>query len=88
MLEKNFTVISDTGIHARPATQLVQTAGRFSSDIQMEYKGRKVNLKSIMGVMALAVGKGGEIKIIIEGNDEQAAMEELQDMLQREGLAE
>ncbi|MDQ0270678.1 phosphocarrier protein HPr [Cytobacillus purgationiresistens] len=88
MIEKEFTVISDTGIHARPATQLVQAAGRFTSDVQLEYKGRKVNLKSIMGVMSLAVGKGANIKISTEGNDQEAAMEHLQQMLSKEGLAE
>lgn len=88
MIEKKFTVTSPTGIHARPATQLVQTASRFTSDIQLAYKERKVNLKSIMGVMALAAGKGAEITIIVDGNDEEAAIEQLETMLKREGLAE
>ncbi|ASV66135.1 phosphocarrier protein HPr [Cytobacillus sp. FSL W7-1323] len=88
MIEKKFIVTSPTGIHARPATQLVQTASRFTSDIQLEYKERKVNLKSIMGVMALAAGKGAEITIIVDGNDEEAAIEQLATMLKEEGLAE
>ncbi|MBD7936918.1 MULTISPECIES: phosphocarrier protein HPr [Cytobacillus] len=88
MIEKKFIVTSPTGIHARPATQLVQTASRFTSDIQLEYKERKVNLKSIMGVMALAAGKGAEITIIVDGNDEEAAIDQLATMLKEEGLAE
>ena len=51
MEKKEYHVIAETGIHARPATLLVQTASKYSSDIQLEYKGKSVNLKSIMGVM-------------------------------------
>lgn len=53
MAQKQFKVIADTGIHARPATLLVQTASKFDSEIQLEYNGKQVNLKSIMGVMSL-----------------------------------
>lgn len=88
MVEKQFTVISATGIHARPATLLVQTASRFVSDIDLEYKDKKVNLKSIMGVMSLGIGKGAEIKIMIEGNDENEALTALQELMEKEGLAE
>ncbi|MBB6443659.1 phosphocarrier protein HPr [Bacillus benzoevorans] len=88
MVEKQFTVISDTGIHARPATLLVQTASRFVSDIDLEYKDKKVNLKSIMGVMSLGIGKGAEIKIMIDGNDENEALTALQELMVKEGLAE
>lgn len=87
MVEKEFTVISDTGIHARPATLLVQTASRFISDIDLEYKDKKVNLKSIMGVMSLGIGKGADIKIIIDGNDEQEALQALQEVMEKEQLA-
>lgn len=88
MVEKQFKVISDTGIHARPATLLVQTASRFVSDIYLEYKDKKVNLKSIMGVMSLGIGKGAEINIMIDGNDENEALAALQELMVREGLAE
>lgn len=57
MAEKQFKVTADTGIHARPATLLVQTASKFDSDIQLQYKDKKVNLKSIMGVMSLESAK-------------------------------
>ncbi|MFE8703546.1 phosphocarrier protein HPr [Cytobacillus sp. FJAT-54145] len=88
MVEKQFKVIADTGIHARPATLLVQAAGKFDSDIHLEYKEKKVNLKSIMGVMSLGVGQGADIKIIAEGSDEQEALKSLEETLTKEGLAE
>ena len=58
MASKDFHIVAETGIHARPATLLVQTASKFASDITLEYKGKAVNLKSIMGVMSLGVGQG------------------------------
>ncbi|MDP4103565.1 MAG: phosphocarrier protein HPr [Bacillota bacterium] len=88
MAEKLFKVTSDTGIHARPATLLVQTASRFNSDINLEYKGKKVNLKSIMGVMSLGIGQGAEIKISAEGSDADDALASLSETLSKEGLAE
>ena len=66
MVEKQFKVISDTGIHARPATLLIQTASRFVADIDLKYKNKKVNLKSIMGVMSLGIGKDAEINIMVD----------------------
>ena len=88
LVEKQFTVIADTGIHARPATLLVQTASRFVADIDLEYKDKKVNMKSIMGVMSLGIGKGAEINIMVDGNDEQEALTALQQLMEKEGLAE
>ncbi|MCM3767412.1 MULTISPECIES: phosphocarrier protein HPr [Bacillaceae] len=87
MAEKQFTVIADTGIHARPATLLVQTASRFDSDINLEYKGKTVNLKSIMGVMSLGIGKGADIKITAEGGDAEEALTGLEELMKKEGLA-
>ncbi|MCM3568171.1 phosphocarrier protein HPr [Neobacillus mesonae] len=87
MAEKQFTVIDETGIHARPATLLVQAAGKFNSDINLEYKGKSVNLKSIMGVMSLGIPVGAEIKITAEGNDAEAALNALAETMAKEGLA-
>lgn len=75
METKNFTITAESGVHARPATLLVNKAGQYSSDIQITYKDKKVNLKSIMGVMSLGIPKGAEIEIIAEGNDEDEAIE-------------
>jgi phosphocarrier protein HPr len=88
MVEKSFKVTAETGIHARPATLLVQTASKFDSEIHLEYKDKKVNLKSIMGVMSLGVGQGADIKIIAEGSDEADAINSLDETLKKEGLAE
>ena len=87
MEERKFKIVSETGIHARPATLLVQAAGRFDSEITLEYKGRSVNLKSIMGVMSLGVGKGAEITITAAGSDENDAINTLTEAMSREGLA-
>ena len=88
MEQKTFKVVADTGIHARPATLLVQAAGKFESDISLEYNGKKVNLKSIMGVMSLGIGQGAEITISAEGSDATDAISALTETLSKEGLAE
>lgn len=87
MIEKQYEVIVKTGIHARPATVIVQTASKFDSDIQIEYKGKKVNLKSIMGVMSLGIGQGAEIKIFVHGSDELEAIKTIEETFTKEGLA-
>ena len=88
MEKKDFNIIADTGIHARPATLLVQAASRFNSDINIEYKGKSVNLKSIMGVMSLGVGQGADVTIAIDGEDEVEAMEAITQTMKEQGLAE
>lgn len=87
MQQKTFTITNDTGIHARPATQLVNKAGQFSSDITLEYNDKSVNLKSIMGVMSLGVGKGAEVSVKVEGGDEEEAMQAIEEVI-KEGLGE
>ena len=86
MEKKDFHVIAETGIHARPATLLVQAASKFNSDITLEYQGKSVNLKSIMGVMSLGVGQNADITISAEGGDEAIAA--IADTMAKEGLAE
>lgn len=88
MAEKSFLIIDETGIHARPATILVQTATKFESDIELENNGKKVNLKSIMGVMSLGVGRGAEVTIYADGKDEAEALEAISETLSNEGLTE
>ncbi|MFD1851203.1 phosphocarrier protein HPr [Oceanobacillus bengalensis] len=77
MKSQTFTITAESGVHARPATLLVNKAGQFQSDVNINYKGKNVNLKSIMGVMSLGIPKGGEIEISTEGNDEDEALEAL-----------
>ncbi len=88
MEKKDFNVTAETGIHARPATLLVQTASKFNSDINLEYKGKSVNLKSIMGVMSLGVGQGSDVTISVDGADESDAMAAIVETMKKEGLSE
>lgn len=74
MAEKNFTITADTGVHARPATLLVNKAGQYESDVEVSYNDKKVNLKSIMGVMSLGIPKGAEITVTATGGDEEEAI--------------
>ncbi|MFC0470946.1 phosphocarrier protein HPr [Halalkalibacter kiskunsagensis] len=87
MAEKTFTIIDKTGIHARPATLLVKTAGRFNGEVNLEYKEKSVNLKSIMGVMSLGIPEGAQIKIVTTGSDENEALEAITETLEKQGLA-
>ncbi|CAJ1227126.1 MULTISPECIES: phosphocarrier protein HPr [Lactiplantibacillus] len=88
MEKKEFHVIADTGIHARPATLLVQSASKFNSEITLQYQDKSVNLKSIMGVMSLGVGKDADVTISAEGADEADAIAALAETMKKEGLSE
>ena len=85
-MEKTLLIIAEYGIHARPATRLVNVAMRYESQIFMESLGKRVNLKSILGVMSLGVYRGEQIKIIINGKDQEKAMQGLGEFLIAEGL--
>lgn len=87
MAEKTFTVIDSAGIHARPATVLVSTASKFKSEVSLAYKEKQVNLKSIMGVMSLGIPSGADITIKAEGEDADAVIQSLEEVLKKEGLA-
>ncbi|MBM7661525.1 catabolite repression HPr-like protein [Bacillus mesophilus] len=78
MVEKKVEVKLKSGLQARPAAMFVQEANRFVSEIFLEKDGKKVNAKSIMGLMSLAVGSGAEVVLSAVGNDEQAALEALE----------
>lgn len=77
MVEQNVVVRLETGLHARPAARFVQEANQYQSDIYIVKGNKKVNAKSIMGVMSLAVSQGTEITIIADGSDEEKAVEAL-----------
>lgn len=87
-MEKTFKVTADSGIHARPATVLVNAASKFKADINLEYNGRTVNLKSIMGVMSLGIAQGADIKITVAGDDAEAALTAITETMKNEGLGE
>lgn len=88
MITKQFTITADVGLHARPATKLVQKASRYSSQIELEYNNKKVNVKSIMGVMSLGIAQGATFTLIIDGHDEKEAMEGIEALFTDERIAE
>jgi phosphocarrier protein len=85
-MEKKFLITSEYGIHARPATRLVNLAMSFQSEIELQAMGKTVNLKSIMGLMSLGIYKGEEVTIKAEGADEEKAIALLSDFMISEGL--
>jgi phosphocarrier protein len=80
-LNRNIEIINKLGLHARAAAQFVQLASSFSSHIEIEKDNRRVNAKSIMGVMMLAAGKGSEIILYTEGEDEEESMKQLEQLI-------
>jgi phosphocarrier protein HPr len=74
MPKTSTTIINRLGLHARASAKLTKLAGSFDCDIFMTRAGRRVNAKSIMGVMMLAAGKGAEVEIETQGVDEERAM--------------
>jgi catabolite repression HPr-like protein len=83
MVEKKVTVQLKSGLQARPAALFVQEANRFSSDVFVEKEGKKVNAKSIMGIMSLAVGSGSELMLAVDGPDEEEAIEALAEFVSK-----
>jgi phosphocarrier protein HPr len=77
MIRTTVTISNRLGLHARASAKLTKLAGTFESDVYMSRNGRRVNAKSIMGVMMLAAGLGSEVEIETEGADEQQAMDAL-----------
>lgn len=77
MVEKSVTIQLESGLQARPAAQFVQEANRFQSHIILEKDGKQVNAKSIMGLMSLAITQGETVKLMIEGDDAEMAMNHL-----------
>jgi phosphocarrier protein len=75
MISRDFTISNKLGLHARPSAQLTQTASRFASDIHITRNGRRVNAKSIMGVMMLAAGQGSTVTVDAQGEDAEAALQ-------------
>jgi len=74
MLQQEVEIINKLGLHARASAKLTQVAGRFKSNVWVSRNGRRVNAKSIMGVMMLAAAKGSTLVVETEGPDEQEAL--------------
>lgn len=84
----SFVVADPVGLHARPATILVNQASKFTSDIKLVYGGKEVNLKSIMGVMSLGVPTKAEVEIIAEGEDEVEVIASIAKVIKEQKVAE
>ncbi len=78
MRQREVEIINKLGLHARASAKLTQTAGRFTSDIWLTRNGRRVNAKSIMGVMMLAAAKGSTVILETDGPDEEQALRALE----------
>ena len=77
MISKELEIINKLGLHARASTKLTQAAGKFASEVWITRNGRRVNAKSIMGVMMLAAAKGSIVTLEANGADEVAAVDTL-----------
>ncbi|WP_142828858.1 HPr family phosphocarrier protein [Planococcus soli] len=84
MVEKQVIVLLKTGLQARQAALFVQEANRYSADVYLEKDNKKVNAKSIMGIMSLAISKGTEVKISADGLDEEKAVNSLSEIIEQE----
>ena len=82
MIAKEVSVKNASGLHARPATLLVKKASSFKSDVSIEYNGKKANVKSLIGVLSLAVTRDALIKVVASGDDEALAVEEIVKLVQ------
>ena len=81
MITKQITIKIPTGLEARPIALLVQVASQYESSIYVESEEKKVNAKSIMGMMSLAIAAGEPVTVIADGADEEAAMENIEKYL-------
>lgn len=81
MIRSTITISNKLGLHARASAKLTKLAGSFPCEIHMSRNGRRINAKSIMGVMMLAAGMGSEVELETEGSNEQAAMEALRALI-------
>lgn len=80
-MEKSITVFDEKGLHARPATVFVKAASTYKSTVMVEANGKKADGKSLLNLLALGVKHGQEIKVITKGEDEEAALNQLCDIL-------
>lgn len=83
MITQDLDIINKLGLHARAAAKLVKLSSSFQSSIDIEKDGQRVNSKSIMGVMMLAASCGSQVTVRAEGDDEQAAIDAITDLINR-----
>lgn len=83
MIEAEVTVANRLGLHARAAARFVHLANTFRSRITVAKDGTRVDGKSILGLLTLAAAKGSRLKLVVEGEDERSALEELAGLIRR-----
>ncbi|PLS01864.1 HPr family phosphocarrier protein [Neobacillus cucumis] len=83
MIQQTVKINNKAGFYAQPVNQLVQAASQFNSDIFLTHNGRTVNVKSVLGVLSLAIPKQAEITLEVSGEDENEAIKELIDTLKQ-----
>lgn len=81
MIQKSIQIKLETGLEARPVAMLVQVASQFESTVYINSENRKVNAKSIMGMMSMGLESGAEVTVIAEGSDEEVAVSEIEKFL-------
>lgn len=81
-MEKTVVINNEKGIHIRPAGEFVKTAGKFKSQVQIDFNGKKVNGKSVMILMSLGLKKGSEITITTSGEDAEEALNALVELVE------
>ena len=81
MVTKEVVINNQVGLHARPATFFIQKANKFKSSIWIEKEDRRVNAKSLLGVLSLGIVKGTAVNLIADGNDENEAISTLSDLI-------
>ncbi|MFD1675712.1 HPr family phosphocarrier protein [Alicyclobacillus fodiniaquatilis] len=86
-MERQVTLGNASGLHARPASVFVAEAGKFASDVLIEVEGKRINAKSILGLLSLGVSKGQTLTIITEGADAEEALSALCQLVES-GLGE
>lgn len=87
MVKKEYIIINETGVHARPATTLVTLASKFDCSVKLTFQNHTVDLKSIIGVMSLGVYKDEKITISCDGEDEEKALTDLTNLMKDLKLA-
>ena len=81
MISKEITIRLENGLEARPVAMLVQVASKYDSSVYLEAGDKRVNAKSIMGMMSLGLDTGEKVNVIVDGADEAAALEDLEKYL-------
>ena len=84
MLSRDITIINDVGLHARPATFFIQKANSYKSSIWIEKEDRRVNAKSLLGVLSMGIVKGTVVTVIADGEDESEAIDGLEKLISYE----